>query len=61
MDPSELEPMLNYPQPHVQARFRGYIEQSQSQTGQVVKRGAMMYPNTILAGIKRDAIDIDWL
>ena len=55
---SELEPVLNYPQPHVQARFRGYIEQMQA--GQVVQRIAMMYPNTILAGIKRDAIDIDW-
>ena len=56
---SELEPVLNYPQEHVRARFRGYIEQGQA--GQVVKREAMMYPNTILAGIKRDAIDIDWL
>ena len=60
---SELEPVLNYPQEHVRARFRGYIEQMQSQAGQagqVVKRIEMMYPNTILAGIKRDAIDIDW-
>jgi hypothetical protein len=56
---SELESVLNYPQPHVQARFRGYIDQMQS--SQPVKRIAMMYPNTILAGIKRDAIDIDWL
>jgi hypothetical protein len=59
MPVSELEPVLNYPQPHVQARFRGYIEQAQA--GQVVNRGAMMYPNTIVCGIKRGAIDIDWL
>ena len=52
---AELEPVLNYPQPHVQARFRGYIEQMQP-----VKRKAMMYPNTIVCGIKRGAIDIDW-
>jgi hypothetical protein len=55
---SELEPVLNYPQPHVQARFRGYIEQMQA--GQVVRREAMLYPNTIVCGIKRGAIDIDW-
>jgi len=58
MPVSELELVLNYPQPHVQARFRGYIEQTLS--GQVVRRGAMMYPNTIVCGIKRGAIDIDW-
>ena len=59
MPVAELEPVLNYPQPHVQVRFRGYIEQMQA--GQPVQRIKMMYPNTILAGIKRGAIDIDWL
>ncbi len=57
---SELEPVLNYPQPHVQARFRGYIEQLQSQSGLPVQRKAMMYPNTIVCGVKRGAIDINW-
>jgi len=56
---SELEPVLNYPQEHVRARFRGYIEQTLG--GQVVRRIEMMYPNTILAGIQQGAIDIDWL
>jgi hypothetical protein len=60
MPVSELEPVLNYPQPHVQARFRSYIEQIQT-GGQVVLRRAMMYPNTIVCGIKRGAVDIDWL
>jgi len=58
MPMSELEPVLNYPQPHVQARFRGYIEQMQA--GLPVLRKAMLYPNTIVCGIKRGAIDIDW-
>jgi hypothetical protein len=56
---SELEPVLNYPQPHVQARFRGYIEQTQA--GLPVLRKAMLYPNTIVRGIKRGAVDIDWV
>jgi len=63
MPVSELEPVLNYPQPHVQARFRGYIEQMQSQAGQYglpVQRKAMMYPNTIVCGIKRNKLDLDW-
>lgn len=60
MPVSELELVLNYPQPHVQARFRGYIEQIQT-GGQVVRRGAMMYPNTIVCGIKRGTIDLDWV
>ena len=59
MPMAELEPVLNYPQPHVQARFRGYIEQMQA--GLPVLRKAMLYPNTIVCGIKRGAIDIDWL
>jgi len=60
MPVSELEPVLNYPQDHVRARFRGYIEQIQT-GGQIVRREAMMYPNTILAGINKGTIDIDWL
>jgi hypothetical protein len=59
MPVSELEPVLNYPQPHVQARFRGYIEQTQA--GLPVLRKAMLYPNTIVRGIKRCAVDIDWV
>jgi len=26
-----------------------------------VQRKAMMYPNTIVCGVKRGAIDIDWV
>ena len=59
MPVSELEPILNYPQPAVVERFQGYINQTLA--GGVIRRINMMYPNTILEKIKRSKIELDWL
>ena len=54
----ELTPVLNYPQPHVVERFRGYIEQTLN--GEGVHCIEMLYPNTVLTRIQRNKAIIDW-
>lgn len=54
----ELDPVLDYPQPHVVERFRGYINQTLAGNG--VRRYDMLYPHTILTGIRRNKILISW-
>jgi hypothetical protein len=54
----ELDPVLAYPQPHVVERFRRYIDQTLAGNG--VLRYEMLYPNTILTGIRRNKILISW-
>ena len=58
MPVDELTPVLNYPQPHVVERFRGYI--AHTLAGGVVRRIEMLYPNTILTRIRRDKTVIEW-
>ena len=58
MPVDELTPMLQYPQPHVVERFRGYIDRTNA--GTPVRRIEMMYPNTFLSKIKRNCVEIDW-
>jgi hypothetical protein len=58
MSVEELTPVLNYPQPHVVERFRGYI--AQVLAGGLVSRRDMLYPNTILTRIRRNKTVIDW-
>jgi hypothetical protein len=58
MSVEELTPVLNYPQPHVVERFRGYIDRVLA--GGLVPRRDMLYPNTILTRIRRNKTVIDW-
>jgi hypothetical protein len=50
--------VLNYPQPHVVERFRGYI--AHTLAGGVVRRIEMLYANTILTRIRRGKTVIEW-
>ena len=58
MSVEELTPVLNYPQPHVVERFRGYIDRVLA--GGLVLRREMLYPNTILTRIRRNKTVIEW-
>lgn len=58
MPVDELTPVLNYPQPHVVERFRGYI--ARTHAGGVVRRIEMFYPNAVLTRIRRGKTVIDW-
>ena len=58
MPVDELRPVLQYPQRHVQDRFRGYIDRTHA--GIPVRRIEMMYPNTFLSKMKRNCVEIDW-
>jgi hypothetical protein len=58
MSVEELTPVLNYPQPHVVERFRGYM--AHVLAGGVVRRIEMFYPNTVLTRIRRGKTVVDW-
>jgi hypothetical protein len=58
MSVEELTPVLEYPQPHVVERFRGYIDRVLA--GGLVLRREMLYPNTILTRIRRNKTVIEW-